>query len=138
MRLFLALAMMMALLHPALAQDDAAPWQAAVNWQIAALQAGDAAAALEFAGAGFRTQFEAQPEAFLAAVEASCYGPIVRSHSHNFSNFERVSDTLVAQVVKLVGPDQALYEALYQMVDESDIGWHVLGVALRKQPGIGI
>ncbi|MBU1306893.1 MAG: DUF4864 domain-containing protein [Alphaproteobacteria bacterium] len=139
MRLFLALAMMMtALLHPVLAQEDGTPWQAAVSGQIAALQAGDAAAALDFAGEGFRTQFAAQPEAFLAAVEASGYGPIVRSRSHSFGSFERVSETVVAQVVKLVGPDQALYEALYQLVDEPDIGWHVLGVALRKQPGIGI
>ena len=139
MRTLAALLMvMMALVIPAQAQDDAAPWQAVVSGQIAALHEQDAAAALAFASEGFRTQFAEQPEAFLVAVEASGYGPIIRSRSHSFGSFERVSDTVVAQVVKFVGPDQSLYEALYQLGEEPGEGWRVLGVALRKAPGIGI
>lgn len=138
MRIFTALIMMvLALVAPAQAQDDR-PWQAVVDGQIAALQAQDGPGALGFASEGFRTQFAEQPEAFLMAVEASGYGPIVHSRSHSFGSFERVSDTVVAQVVKFVGPDQSLYEALYQLGEEPDAGWRVLGVALRKAPGIGI
>lgn len=139
MRSILALMMMvMALTLPAAGQADGTPWQAVVDGQIAALQAQDGPAALGFASEGFRTQFAEQPEAFLIAVEASGYGPIVHSRSHSFGNFERVSDTVVAQVVKFVGSDQSLYEALYQLGEEPDEGWRVLGVALRKAPGIGI
>jgi hypothetical protein len=42
------------------------------------------------------------------------------------------------QVVRFVGPDQGLYEALYQLVDEPDVGWRVQGVVLKKEAGIGV
>ena len=138
MRLFLALALMMALLLPAAAQDDAAPWQATVTGQIEAFRAKDGAAALSFAGQGFRTQFEGQPEAFYAAIVATGYQPIVDSRSHSFGKFDLVSEDVVVQVVRLVGPDQGLYEALYQLGNEPGEGWRVLGVALRKEAGVGI
>lgn len=138
MRVLLALAMMIALLLPAGAQDDPAPWQATVTGQIEAFRAQDGVAALSFASAGFRTQFEGQPEAFYAAILATGYQPIVDSRSHSFGDFNKVSDTIVVQVVKLVGPDQGLYEALYQLGNEPDEGWRVLGVALKKEEGVGI
>lgn len=136
MRVILAMAMMLfALAIPSLAQDDATPWRATVDGQIAAFQAKDGGAALEFAGAGFRTQFEGQPDAFYAAILASGYQPIVDSRSHSFGEVRKVSDTSVIQVVKLVGPDGAYYEALYQLTDEPDLGWRVQGVVLRKELG---
>ena len=138
MRVFLALALMMTLLLPAAAQDDAAPWQATVTGQIEAFRAKDGAAALGFAGQGFRTQFEGQPEAFYAAIVATGYQPIVDSRSHSFGEFNQVSEDVVVQVVRLVGPDQGLYEALYQLGNEPGEGWRVLGVALRKEAGVGI
>ena len=73
MRAILALVMMMTLLLPAAAQDDATPWQATVTAQIEAFRAKDGATALSFAGEGFRTQFEGQPEAFYAAIVAIGY-----------------------------------------------------------------
>ena len=63
---------------------------------------------------------------------------MVQSRSHSFGDFRKLSDTIVAQVVRLVGPDQSLYEALYQLEDEPDLGWRVVGVVLRKEAGIGI
>lgn len=138
MRVFLALALMMTLLLPAAAQDDAAPWQATVTGQIEAFRAKDGATALSFAGKGFRTQFEGQPDAFYAAIVATGYQPIVDSRSHSFGEFTKVSDEIVMQVVKLVGPDQGLYEALYQLGNEPDEGWRVLGVALKREAGVGI
>jgi len=138
MRVFLALAMIMALLFPTAAQDDAAPWQASITGQIEAFRAQDGAKALTFAAKGFRTQFEGQPEAFYAAIIATGYQPVVDSRSHTFGKSEKVSETIVIQVVELVGPDQGLYEALYQLANEPDEGWRVLGVALKKQAGIGI
>lgn len=138
MRVFLALAMMLALLVPAMAQTDEAPWQASITGQIEAFRAQDGAAALEFASAGFRTQFKDKPEEFYAAVIVTGYQPIVDSRSHTFGEFERINENVVVQVVRLVGPDQGLYEAYYQLGNEPDIGWRVLGVALKKEAGIGI
>lgn len=139
MRAWLAMVMMLvALVMPAWAQDDAAPWQATVSGQIEAFRAADGGAALAFAGEGFRTQFETQPDAFYAAILASGYGPIAESRSHSFGNFNRLSATSVLQVVKFVGTDQALHEAVYQLVDEPGEGWRVQGVIMRREAGIGI
>ena len=138
MRVFLALAlMMMALVAPAVAQNDETPWQATVTAQIEAFRASDGVAALDMAGKAFKAQFE-DPDLFVAAIAASGYGPIVTSRSHSFGTFERVNETRVLQVVRFVGPDQSLYEAVYELGDEPDVGWRVLGVALRKQAGIGV
>jgi hypothetical protein len=139
MREIFALAMMLfGLAVPTLAQTDETPWQDVVTGQIEAFRAGDGAAALVFAGAGFRTQFDGKPEAFIAAIGAAGYGPIVQSRSHSFGTFERVSETSVLQVVQLVGAKQSLYEAVYQLEDEAGQGWRVQGVVLRKQAGIAI
>ena len=138
MRVILTVAMMLvALVAPVVAQGEA-PWQAVVTGQIEAFRAADGATALSFAGQGFRTQFEWQPEAFYAAIIASGYQAIVDSRSHSFGEFNKVSDTAVLQVVKFVGPDQGLYEALYQLADEPGEGWRVQGVALRREAGVGI
>ena len=138
MRVILTVAMMLvALVAPVVAQGEA-PWQAVVTGQIEAFRAADGATALSFAGQGFRTQFEGQPEAFYAAIIASGYQAIVDSRSHSFGEFSKVSDTAVLQVVKFVGPDQGLYEALYQLADEPGEGWRVQGVALRREAGVGI
>ncbi|MBS3847762.1 DUF4864 domain-containing protein [Devosia sp. BSSL-BM10] len=138
MRISVALVLVLASLMPSVAQDDQVPWQSTVTGQIEAFRAEDGAAALALAGEGFREQFEGQPEAFYAAIVLSGYQPVVQSRSHSFGKFTRVSETVVAQAVLLVGPDQGLYEALYQLSNEPGEGWRVLGVALRKQPGIGI
>ncbi|MDB5613397.1 MAG: hypothetical protein JWQ22_1050 [Devosia sp.] len=139
MRVIFAFAIMMfALAVPALAQSDDTPWRASVTGQIEAFRAGDGAKALTFAGEVFRTQFEGKPEAFYAAIAASGYSAIVESRSHSFGEFNKVSDTSVLQVVEFVGPDQSLYEAMYQLADEPGEGWRVIGVALKKQAGIAV
>jgi Domain of unknown function (DUF4864) len=137
MRIIMALAMLLAMVLPAAAQESEAPWQAVVSGQIEAFRSGDGAVALDLAASAFKAQFS-DPESFIKAIAASGYGPIVASRSHSFGNFTKVSNTIVLQVVKLVGPDQGLYEALYQLVDEPDTGWRVQGVVLRKEAGIGV
>ena len=136
MRVILALAML-ALAAPALGQAEDAPWQGVITQQIEAFRAGDGAAALELAGAGFKAQFK-DPDVFYAAIVGSGYGPIVQSRSHSFGEFNVISEKQVTQVVRFVGPDQGLYEALYQLVDEPDAGWRVQGVVMRKQDGVAI
>lgn len=138
MRIWAMMVALVVLMAPVLAQDEAAPWQATVTGQIEAFRAQDGAAALEFAGAAFRVQFEGQPEAFYAAIIASGYEAIVRSRSHSFGEFNRLSETRVVQIVNFVGPDQGLYAALYELADEPDQGWRVQGVVLRREAGVGI
>ncbi len=136
-RVVAVVGMLLALLVPAVSQEEA-PWQATVTGQVEAFRAGDGAAALSFAGEGFRTQFEGQPEAFLLAIVATGYEPIVESRSHSFGTFDRISETSVVQVVNFVGADQGLYQALYQLTEEPGEGWRVQGVALRREAGVGI
>ena len=113
----------------------AAPWQGAITGQIEAFRDADGAGALEFASAGFRVRF-ADPQMFYEAILASGYEPLINSRSHTFGEFERTAES-VFQVVLLVGPDQGLYEAIYQMIEEPE-GWRVEGVALRREQGVGI
>ncbi|GGF13915.1 hypothetical protein GCM10011321_02320 [Youhaiella tibetensis] len=124
---------------PAMAADDGKPeaaWQAVITGQIEAFRAGDGDTALSLAGAGFQARFK-DPAAFVAAIEASGYDAIVRSVSHSFGEFEQVDETHVVQIVRIVGPDQLIYEALYQLENE-DGGWRVQGVALRRRQGVAI
>ncbi|KKB80110.1 hypothetical protein VW35_06635 [Devosia soli] len=121
----------------AMAQEDTAPWQAVVTDQIDALKDGSVRAALDLAGAGFRSSYD-DPNKFLSDILRSGYGPIVESRSFDFGRFEKTEGGLVLQVVNLVGQDQSLYEAVYQMVDEPNVGWRVQGVVLRKVPGLGV
>ena len=138
MRIILAFAMMLTLLLPASGQEEASPWQEAVSGQIEALRDGDADLALSFAGEGFRTQFEGRAAEFVEAILALGYTPIAASRSHSFGASEKISDTLVVQVVSFVGADQGLYEAVYQLGDEGEGSWHVLGVVLRKAAGVAV
>jgi hypothetical protein len=139
MRLFTIIVFLAVSLLAAPAQEQsvvAAPWQGAITGQIEAFRDADGAGALEFASSGFRVQF-ADPQMFYEAIRASGYEPIIDSRSHTFGEFEQVNETSVFQIVLFVGPDQGLYEAIYQMVEEPE-GWRVEGVALRREQGVGI
>lgn len=138
MRMIMALVLMVMAAMPVAAQDEVTPWQAAVSGQIEALRDGDAALALSFAGEGFRTQFEGKPQAFYEAILALGYTPIAASRSHGFGEFSRIGDDVVVQVVNFIGSDQTLYEAVYQLRDEGEGGWHVLGVVLTKSAGMAV
>ena len=124
------------------AQDAAAPavaiepWQSVITSQIEAFRAKDAPGAFQYAGAGFQVAFPTA-EAFFGAIVGSGYAPIMESRSHSFGEFKKMGDKAVVQEVKLVGNDQSLYEAFYQLAEEEN-GWRVQGVQLMKQPGMGV
>lgn len=124
---------------PAVAEDAAAsgePWQAVITGQIEAFRAKDAPGAFQYAAAAFHAGFPSA-EAFFVAIVGSGYGPIMESRSHSFGPFEKMGETMVLQEVKFVGNDQSLYEAYYQLTEETE-GWRVSGVQLLKQPGLAI
>jgi hypothetical protein len=130
-------AMMAAL--PAAAEDatvPAQPWQAVITGQIEAFRAKDASGAFEYAAEAFHTGFPSA-EAFFVAIVGSGYAPIMESRSHSFGKYEKLGDTVVLQEVKFVGNDQSLYEAFYQLTEETE-GWRVSGVQLLKQSGLAI
>lgn len=135
MRLVLGLVLGTMMMSPVMAQES--PWRETVTGQIEAFRSGDAEAALGFAGAAFKNTYS-DAERFLADVERTGYGPIVASRSHSFGRFEELADNTIVQAVTLVGPDQSLYEAIYQMREEPDAGWRVQGVVMRKAEGLGI
>jgi hypothetical protein len=137
MRIVQALVLSAFAISPLLAQEVETPWRETVDGQIEAFRTGDAEAALEFAGAGFKRTYD-DPERFLADVERAGYAPIVSSRSHSFGSFEAMGETTVVQIVKLVGPDHSLYEAAYQLANEPGEGWRVQAVIMRKLEGMGI
>lgn len=124
----------------ALAQEAAVlpgqPWQATITGQIEAFRSKDAPGAFAYASAPFHQSFPSA-EAFFVAIIGSGYAPIMDSRSHSFGEFTVLEDQSVLQEVQLVGNDQTLHGAIYQLTEESE-GWRVMGVQLMKQPGIGI
>ncbi len=137
MRMILRLVLGLLMMAPAWAQEAEFPWRETVTGQIEAFRSGDAEAALGFAGATFKSNYQ-DAEQFLADVERAGYGPIVSSRSHSFGVFRELREGAVVQLVNLVGPDQRLYEAIYELVDEPGEGWRVQGVVMRETQGIGI
>lgn len=112
------------------------PWQDVITGQLEAFRRGDGAGALNFAAMGFKQSF-ADPDLFFQSIVGSGYGPLVESRSHSFGEFTLMGDTAVGQIVDLVGSDQKLYRAVYQLVLEPE-GWRVQGVALSEEPGLAI
>jgi hypothetical protein len=133
---------LMALSTPALSQDEMVPapvetpWQDVITSQIQAFRDHDAPGAFMYAGAGFQVSFPSA-EAFFNAIVTSGYAPIMESVSHSFGEFEMLGATGVVQEVKLVGKDQELYGALYQLTEE-EAGWRVQAVQLYRQEGVAI
>ena len=124
---------------PAVAQEAAKPevaWQSAITSQIEAFRGADGETALKFAGEGFRNEFT-DPEEFLMAITQMGYEPLVHSRSHSFGKFEQFDATHAMQVVNIVGPDQLLYEALYQMMMEPE-GWRVEAVSMKRADGLAV
>ena len=113
-----------------------APWQDVITGQLEAFRRGDGAGALSFAAMGFKQTF-ADPQMFFLSIVGSGYRPLVESRSHSFGEFTLMGDTAVGQIVDLVGPDQKLYKAVYELVLEPE-GWRVQGVALSEEPGVAI
>src|SRR5687767_10789932 len=133
---------LMALSTSALPQDEMVPapverpWQDVITSQIQAFRDHDAPGAFMYAGAGFQVSFPSA-EAFFNAIVTSGYAPIMESVSHSFGEFEMLGATGVVQEVKLVGKDQELYGALYQLTEE-EAGWRVQAVQLYRQEGVAI
>ena len=121
------------------APDSAKPedaWQTVISGQIEAFRQGDAVTAFSFAADLFQKSFP-DPDTFYQAIAGSGYEPIIKSQSHSFGKFMQLDPVTVMQEVKLVGPDQKLYDAVYRLGKEAS-GWRVQGVVMAQAPGIGV
>lgn len=121
---------------PAAEEAVATPWQDVITSQIQAFRDRDASTAFSYAGAGFQVTFQ-NAEVFFEAIVSSGYAPIMESRSHSFGVFQRFGEEGVVQEVRLVGKDQELYTAIYQLTEE-EVGWRVQGVQLVRQDGVAI
>ena len=135
---------LMLLATPAGADDAKAPpdpspieWQAAIAGQILAFRNHDAPGALSFAAAQFHKTFDDDPTGFFIAIIGSGYAPIMQSTSQTFGPYKLLAPDQVLQDVKLMGSDQAIYEAIY-MLSKEDGGWRVNGVQLQKTNAVGV
>lgn len=125
---------------PLRAQDavttTATPWQDVITSQIQAFRDHDAPAAFSYAGIAFQASFP-NAETFFVAIIRSGYAPIMESRSHSFGEFKLIGDMGVVQQVRFIGNNQQLYEAVYQLTEESG-GWRVQGVHLMQPIGVAI
>ena len=135
--LYAAFFSLMAVLVVATAQS--APmsdeWQATISGQVDAFHAQDGAAALDFAGSGFKSRFT-DPASFLQAIRDWGYSAIMESSSHSFGAYQLIDADHVLQLVTFTGPDQVIYQAVYQLVREPE-GWRIAGVQMMKTGGMG-
>jgi hypothetical protein len=138
MRILLSLVLSLLMWAPLAAQEGEAAWRATVTGQIVALRGGDGVTALSYAGAGFRANYQANPQQFVDDIARSGYGPIGESRSHSFGAFRELAPGAVLQEVEFVGTDGRIWEAVYQLVDERDEGWRIQGVMLRSTESLGI
>lgn len=125
---------------PLRAEDPVAvtltPWQEVITGQIQAFRDHDAPTAFSYAGLGFQATFP-NAETFFVAIIQSGYAPIMDSSSHTFGAFKMIGDMGVVQQVRFVGNDQQLYDAVYQLTEESG-GWRVQGVHLMQPIGLAV
>lgn len=119
-----------------MAATSMAPWQEVITNQIQAFRDRDAPAAFSYAGTGFQASFP-NAETFFVAIIQSGYAPIMESISHSFGEFRMIGEMGVVQKVRFVGNDQQLYEAVYQLTEESG-GWRVQGVFQMQPIGVEI
>lgn len=127
---------LLALPSPAEEPPDlvAAAWQEVISGQIQAFRERDAPTAFGYAGAAFQVSFQ-NADIFFETIVRSGYAPIVDSHSHSFGDYRMIGGMAVLQQVTLVGSDQQLYGAIYQLTEEPE-GWRVQGVQLFRQQGM--
>ena len=138
MRVLLSVLLSVLMCVPLAAQEEDTAWRDTVTGQIVALRGGDGAAALSFAGAAFRANYQADPQRFVDDIARSGYRPIGQSRSHSFGAYRELAPGAVLQVVEFIDKDGRVWEAIYQLVDERDEGWRIQGVALRSTEGLGI
>ena len=129
-------AVFVAPVHAEQAPASPTPWQEVISSQIQAFRDHDAPRAFSYAGLGFQATFP-DAETFFATIIQSGYAPIMESRYHSFGEHKMIGSMGVVQQVKFVGNDQMLYDAVFQLTEESG-GWRVQGVQLLPPKGLAV
>ena len=103
--------------------------QATVQRQLDAFDRDDAAAAFAQASSVARDRF-GTPERFMEMVKAQ-YQAVYRRRRVIFTDIEHI-DGLTIQSVRVTDADDRVWVALYQMQQEADGQWRILGCQLLE------
>lgn len=135
MRILLALAFALLTLAPASAFSDAdrAAVVGAIERQLQAFLADDAATAYSFAAPSIRSMFPTE-DIFMNMVRQG-YPQVYRPSSHQFAELKEVSGHL-EQSVDIVDAQGAYWTALYTLEQQPDGSWKITGCYLTKRPGV--
>ena len=129
--LILAFVMCVAFAAPARA-DDLSDAQATIRAQVEALGRDDAAAAHGYAAPAIQQMFSA-PEDFMGMVRSG-YAPVYRHKSFEFGE-ARVTDSGIAQRVRIVDTEGIPWDALYTLERQPDGSLKITGCVLLKVAG---
>ena len=110
--------------HAVLAEAEWQAIQRTIADQLAALRGGDATRAFSFASAGIRAQF-GDADIFLGMVRAS-YAALLDARYTEFLE-GAVIDGHTIQPLRLVGNDETVLVALYEMERDERGGWRIAG-----------
>lgn len=110
-------------------EADRAQFRRAIDGQIAALRAGDAARAFSFASPGIQARF-GNPATFLSMVEGG-YAALIDPQSVAFG---AVTDTLgyPTQIATVVDRQGRAWTALYAFERQPDGSWRISGCVLKR------
>ena len=126
--LVLLVALLIGLGTPAGAGDDVAAAQKVIRSQVEAFGRDDAATAYSHAAPSIREVFP--QDIFMAMVRGS-YAPVYRHKSFEFGE-ARVADGKIAQRVRIVDAEGAVWEALYTLELQPDGSLKITGCMLLK------
>ena len=134
MRVLPAIAVVLGLMTPAFAFDDAdkTAIQGTIASQLDAFLADDGSRAYSYAAPNIQTAFPTQ-EIFMELVRRG-YQPVYRSRSHAFGELRETAMGL-EQVVDIVDANGEFWTARYTLQQQPDGSWKITSCVLLKKPG---
>ncbi len=116
----------------AFSETDRAMVQAAIEQQLRAFLADDAAAAYSFAAPGIKATFPTE-DRFMQMVQ-ELYPQVYRPRSFEFGKLTEANGQL-EQIVDIVDSAGEYWTARYTLQQQPDGSWKITGCYLLKKPG---
>ncbi|MEM8811999.1 MAG: DUF4864 domain-containing protein [Pseudomonadota bacterium] len=115
-----------------LSAGDREQIQSVIDRQIDAFRRDDGPAAYEFAAPSIKRIFPSVTR-FMSMVQQG-YAPVYRPQTYTFDDL-RMTDRGPVQAVRIVGPNNGSWVALYTFQQQPDGTWKISGVYLQRAPG---
>ena len=116
----------------AFSEADRAIVQGAIEQQLRAFLADDAATAYSFAGPGIKARFPTE-DIFMQMVQ-TLYPQVYRPRSFEFGKLTEATGQL-EQIVDIVDSAGEYWTARYTLQQQPDGSWKITGCYLLKKPG---